>query len=149
MSATEETMKTEDKIDKVLVLVKHIDARLHALETSRTEERLLLLEKHRQECNDLHNQASVNNKRRDDSLDNLTKSNLLLTEAVNTMTTTITEFAVWMKTNSPLLSELQEVKTTLQVGSKWTKWFWRFLIGISAGILTLAALYNLVSGGMF
>ena len=145
MSLNEEQIKPEEEI---LARVRSIDVRIQALEATRTEERLLALERHRQECNELHIKTSEHNKRRDDALNNLTSSNILLTEAVNTMTSTLTAVATEVRANAPLMIKLHEKDTTLRVGGTWINLFWKVLISIAAGIITLAGLYQLMLGGV-
>lgn len=121
-------------------MLEHTVKRVSKLEESSnlTENRVLLLEHFKLECDQLHKAGEEKQRRQEDATNRNTESTILLAKAVADINITITRLVQTDGDVKPII-ELYN-----QADSVWTfnKKLWTCIIAVAAGVITLAGAWK-------
>lgn len=102
------------------------------------DERISSLEKHRRECDHLHEEHVKHNKRHDDSMKSLTESNLMLSKSITDMNITLTRLTAIIDNDRPIMKALEDAGVAWDVNKK----ILLTLAAVAAATMSIVAAYN-------
>lgn len=123
-------VRVESLEEKVSVLEEH--------KVTPLEARVAELERHRIECDELHIKSAEHTKRHDDSMNNLTESNLLLAKSITDMNLTLVKVTATVEEGQPIIKGMKNVGVAWDVNKK----IFLALVAAASGIMTLVAIYQ-------
>lgn len=107
---------------------------------SEFDRRILMLEKHRDACDVMHETHKAHQKRHDDLMANLTESNVILAKSLNEVNITLLGIKMVVESDRTPIKWTQDIMTTFNVNKK----VFGFLVAIALGVSAIVAAVRLI-----
>lgn len=121
-------------------MLNHTERRVAKLEAHATDAvgRILMLEKFKDECDELHKTGEIKQRRQEDATNRNTESTILLAKAVADINITITKLVQSDEDSRPA------VKFYKDIGTVWTfnKGLWAAVVSLALGIVAIAGAWK-------
>lgn len=96
------------------------------------------LEKHRTECDVMHDQHKEHKKRSDDAMNNLTESNMMLAKSITEMNVTLTKVVGIIDRDEPDIKVVRNARIAWGVN----KWLFLTSVSIASGAAIIITFYK-------
>lgn len=100
---------------------------------------VISLLKHRDECDRMHLQHIEHNKKHDDSMDNLTRSNMVLAASISEMNLILSKFTKMVEDGQPVINFWNRVGIAFGVNKQIAM----SIVAIAVGIAAITSVYNI------
>ena len=96
------------------------------------------LKKHRTECDILHEQHKEHKRRSDDSMNNLTESNMMLAKSITDFNVTLTKVVAAIERDAPDINAIKNARIAWGVN----KWIFLTIVALASGTAAILSFYK-------
>lgn len=104
------------------------------------DRRILMLENQMNECDIMHKAHKEHQKRHDDSMNNLTESNVMLAKALNEINITLSRLTLAAESDKDIMAWLRNVSAAFTVNKK----IFSIIVAVALGITAITAAVRLI-----